>query len=217
MKKSQTQQNKACPNHYAKHCGRGFTLVEVLVAISIFTLSILGLLSVLTSGVAETSTIKQKIIASYLAQEGIEYIRSMRDTYMLYDTTSADNGWTSFKNKFASCAETGRGCYFDEENYGNIGVDLYGNTNNTVTQIPVTQCQSTGPTGCQELLYMSSTGRYGITLSPGIPSGYRRKITLTPAANNPNNEVRITSTVFWKKGSGDQSVTFSENLFKWVQ
>jgi hypothetical protein len=31
------------------------------------------------------------------------------------------------------------------------------------------------------------------------------------------DEVRILSTVSWTQGSGSYSVTFSENLFNWVE
>ncbi|MBI3306082.1 prepilin-type N-terminal cleavage/methylation domain-containing protein [Candidatus Nomurabacteria bacterium] len=73
----------------------GFTLVETLVAVSIFSVSILGLLSVLADGVADSSYAKQKLIAAYLAQEGIEYVRNMRDTSVLY---SGGGNWNSFRN-----------------------------------------------------------------------------------------------------------------------
>src|SRR3990167_10563893 len=79
---------------------RGFTLVETLVAISIFTVSILGLLSVLSGGISDTSYAKKKIIASYLAQEGIEYIRNMRDNYVLYPSNGT---WNNFKAKLSPC------------------------------------------------------------------------------------------------------------------
>ncbi len=75
--------------------GGGFTLVETLVAVSIFSLSILGLMSILASGVSNTNYAKQKMTASYLAQEGIEHARNIRDTHVLYDASS---GWDNFKN-----------------------------------------------------------------------------------------------------------------------
>lgn len=77
--------------------GGGFTLVETLVAISIFTMSILGLMSILASNISNTTYVKQKIAAEYLAQEGIEYVRNLRDTAVLYDSTSGQNGWDAFK------------------------------------------------------------------------------------------------------------------------
>ncbi|MDD5721147.1 MAG: hypothetical protein PHT16_01715 [Candidatus Pacebacteria bacterium] len=74
----------------------GFTLVETLVSISIFTMSILGLMSILASGISDVNYAKQKMTAEYLAQEGIEYVRNMRDTDVLYDTDGAQVGWNKF-------------------------------------------------------------------------------------------------------------------------
>jgi len=74
---------------------RGFTLVETLVAISIFTVSVISLMFVLSNGITGTKFANNKIIAGYLAQEGIEYVRNMRDTYAL----SGDK----FNSKLESC------------------------------------------------------------------------------------------------------------------
>ncbi|OGI63318.1 hypothetical protein A2818_01225 [Candidatus Nomurabacteria bacterium RIFCSPHIGHO2_01_FULL_40_12] len=76
----------------------GFTLVETLVAISIFTVSLIGLMSVLASGIAATNYAKQKMVASYLAQEGIEYARNIRDTFVLYDVSGSQSGWNRFRD-----------------------------------------------------------------------------------------------------------------------
>ena len=75
----------------------GFTLVETLVAISIFTMSILGLMSVLASGISNINYATNKMAASYLAQEGIEYVRNIRDTDSLY-TSITGKTWDTFKN-----------------------------------------------------------------------------------------------------------------------
>ena len=76
----------------------GFTLVETLVAISIFSVSIVGLMSVLGSGISNTNYAKQKITAYYLAQEGIEYVRNMRDTEVLYGNGTINARWNRFRN-----------------------------------------------------------------------------------------------------------------------
>jgi prepilin-type N-terminal cleavage/methylation domain-containing protein len=132
---------------------RGFTLVETLVAISIFTLSILGLMSILTSGVADTSYAKQKITASYLAQEGIEHARNIRDTHVLYEGNS---GWAHFK------------------------------TDPKVTDYD----------------------------SPSEYSNFHRTVTLTKINDE---ESMVSSRVSWTQGSGNYSITFSEELFDWVE
>src|SRR3989338_963368 len=58
----------------------GVTLVEGLVAVSIFPLSVLAMLVSLGQGLSNIDYAKKKLIAEYLAQEGIEYVRNLRDT-----------------------------------------------------------------------------------------------------------------------------------------
>jgi Tfp pilus assembly protein PilV len=80
----------------------GFTLVETLIALLIFTMSMLALMSVLGSGISDTGYAKQKMAAGYLAQEGIECVRNMRDTSVLYNAGGAQDGWNEFKDVFSS-------------------------------------------------------------------------------------------------------------------
>ncbi len=147
MKKKETKQI----NKFSS----GFTLVETLVAISIFVMSILALMSVLSSGIADTGYAKKKMVATYLAQEGIEYVRNQRDTAVLY-SGDAQSSWNSF-----------------------------------------------------------------ISSPPPVPpspfdSSFTRQISMTPIGSN-SDEVRITSTVTWTQGSGNYSVSFSEDLFNWIE
>lgn len=58
---------------------QGFTLVETLVAIFILTLSITGPLFIAQQSFTSATTARDRTTASFLAQEGIEYIRSVRD------------------------------------------------------------------------------------------------------------------------------------------
>jgi Tfp pilus assembly protein PilV len=80
----------------------GFTLLETLVGLLIFSASILALMSVIGSGVASTQYAKQKIVAGYLAQEGIEYVRNQRDKYMLFNVGGSQAGWDQFKTVIVS-------------------------------------------------------------------------------------------------------------------
>lgn len=136
---------------------KGFTLVETLVAISIFTMSILGLLIVLSNGISDIGYAKKKLAASYLAQEGIEYVRNERDNAVLYNATSPQAGWDSFK------------------------------TPRTIS-------------------YPVSGSDF---------SGFTRSVTV--GAVTGGNEVKVTSTVTWTQGSGSFNVTFTEELYNWVE
>ena len=51
-----------------KQKNRAFTLVETLIALSIFSVSIIAMMSILGGGIANTNYAKNKMTASYLAQ-----------------------------------------------------------------------------------------------------------------------------------------------------
>jgi type II secretory pathway pseudopilin PulG len=183
----------------------GFTLVETLVAVSIFTVSILSLLVVLSSGISNTGYAKKKMAAAYLAQESIEYIRNMRDTYVLYSGNS-QTGWNNFNTKLTSASCDGvNGCYFDNRNVS------FADSTLPMTDLLFSACSSAACSGAS-LLYDASTGTYGYV--SGIDSGFVRKIRITQVSAN---ETKVFSTVSWVQGSGTYTINFSESLFNWVE
>ncbi len=192
MKKFFKQKNRGftrTPKFGVTPKGGGFTLIETLVAISIFTVSILGLLAVLSQGISDTGYAKKKIIAEYLAQEGIEYIRNMRDTYVLY---TIPGGWTAFKADIAPCGLPDK-CGFD----------------NTLLSPDVFVCANQE----EQCKLFEDNGNYN-TNSLGDDSGFVRTIYTDPIGQDG---IKIFSTVSWTQGSGERSITFSENLFNWAE
>jgi prepilin-type N-terminal cleavage/methylation domain-containing protein len=180
----------------------GFTLVETLVAVSIFSTTLVAVLVLLGQGIADTNYAKRKITAEYLAQEGIEYIRNIRDTYLLSDGAS---GWTNFNNKLRAGTGAGcnsaAGCYFDP-----------GSTFSLMSEISMSHCTGNNDT-CPQLTYNATTGEYSYDVS-GVSSGFTRKIQSDEVTGN---ETAISSTVYWMDGSNEYSVSFTESLFNWVK
>lgn len=62
---------------------RGFTLIETIVAISLLTAGVVGSFSLMQKVTSFASISSSRFIASYLAQEGIEIVRNIRDTNYL--------------------------------------------------------------------------------------------------------------------------------------
>lgn len=73
-----------------KNTSHGFTLIETMVAVSILALSVAGPLFVASRVLVATEISRDQLTASYLAQEGIEFVRAARDNAYLaiYNSTS---------------------------------------------------------------------------------------------------------------------------------
>ncbi len=186
---------------FFKQKNKGFTLVETLIAISIFSTSLVVLMSVLGSGINNTTYAKNKMEASYLAQEGIEYIRNMRDSYVLYEDPSVswDNFIGALSASTSSCNTT-TGC--------GININISDARDYSDYQNLIFSCSILNR--CK--LYLNN-GNYNINQT-GIDSGFTRVISMTEMSSD---EIKITSEVKWAQGSGTYNIILSENLFNWIE
>lgn len=62
---------------------RGFTLLEALVAVSILMVAVTAPITIAQKGLSSAVYTKNQMIASYLAQDAIEYIKNKRDNNVL--------------------------------------------------------------------------------------------------------------------------------------
>ena len=58
---------------------KGFTLLEVVIAVALISIGLISIYSLVNSLSSTASTLKGKLIASQLAQEGVEVVRNIRD------------------------------------------------------------------------------------------------------------------------------------------
>ena len=63
----------------------GFTLIEITVVIFIITMGLMGILALATQSIKVSNFNKNNLIASQLAQEGLELVRNRRDNNWLVD------------------------------------------------------------------------------------------------------------------------------------
>jgi len=64
--------------------GKGFTLIETLVAISVLLVSLAGPLSIAMQSLNSAYYARDQVTAFYLAQEAVEYVRAVRDQNYLF-------------------------------------------------------------------------------------------------------------------------------------
>lgn len=211
------------PRHYTQ---QGITLIESIVSISILAVAITGPMLLASHSIKASGAARNQLIATHLAEEGLEIVRNMRDNKSAEDnsnrnaTDDADgdglkNGEEWLQGIFDKCrAEPG--CVIDLTSHASGNV-----WNHEETSGAVVRCQS----GCaaQSVVYQNpNTGLYRQSIvSPGapwIPTSFRRTIQLTgvddPLA--PKQEVRVTSTVtFPGYGGVTRTISVTQSIFNW--
>lgn len=113
---------------------QGFTLVETLVAIFVLTLSITGPLFIAQQSFSSANTARDRTTAAFLAQEAIEYVRSVRD----HNYLSNESNWL---NDLGPCV-SGQ-CTVD------TSVSTYPSISSCGSACPVLRQTSTGLFGYQ--------------------------------------------------------------------
>ncbi|MCR4333975.1 MAG: type II secretion system GspH family protein [Patescibacteria group bacterium] len=184
----------------------GFTLVETMIAVTIVTLAVSGPLFSASRAIVAAQTARTQLTASYLAQEGIEYVRRMRDNeylaaYRAGDTDISSTAWVNFLNNPSSDASSIFGCRAPKV----CTLDpAPGNAS------PVASCPGNS---CSAPLYILSSGIYsqqnaqGSTITPFVRS--------IQAVDVSANDEQIISTVSWSYHGIPYSVTVTDHLTPW--
>ncbi len=102
----------------------GFTLIEALVAITILLLAIAGPMTIASQGLKLSTDAREQMTAFYIAQEGVELVRAIRDTNALESYQGpAAHDWV--ENIPAACTGAGSGnnlgCGIDVESVSSSG------------------------------------------------------------------------------------------------
>lgn len=90
---------------------KGFTLIELVIAIFILAVAIIGVYNAFSTVVVLTTGASSRFTAAYLAQEGIEIVRNMRDNNWLkmgeYPETTWTDGLLGWENGCEADYKTG--------------------------------------------------------------------------------------------------------------
>jgi prepilin-type N-terminal cleavage/methylation domain-containing protein len=170
----------------------GFSLIETMAAVLIIVIGLVGVLSLVAQNIKAQSVNKNGLIASQLAQEGLEMIRWKRDR-----TLASGNSWEIFKNRFIN------GGSFD----GSFIIDYFGNIKLSVDTIDESDAK---------LDINNATGFYchysiDSTNCPSNPSIFSRLIEIT----NNDDYLDVKCTVQWKERGEPKQYVASTLLYDW--
>ncbi|MFH1714139.1 MAG: prepilin-type N-terminal cleavage/methylation domain-containing protein [Candidatus Nealsonbacteria bacterium] len=73
---------------------KGFTIIEVIIAVFVITVGVGAAVILISQTIGLVNTTSSKLIASYLAQEGIEIVRNIRDGNFLILASEPATIWT---------------------------------------------------------------------------------------------------------------------------
>lgn len=171
---------------------KGFTIIELIVAIFLITTGIVGISFLVTHTISSIPYLKNKLIALYLAQEGIEIIRNIRDTNWIEgDPWDAD---------LACCGTLPCDCEADYTTHSLT--DTY---DGDFLYIDIDDIDGDGVTNVYK--YIDTPG------PNDIQTKFKRKITI---GGGPIEEsMNIKAEVFWEEKGKQYKVEVQENLYNW--
>lgn len=197
----------------------GFTLVETLVAIAVLLAVIVGPITLIAHGLFSASFSRNHLIASNLAQEGIELIRAVRDNNILCASLGATpldtTGWNNNPNgpppKLLD--------YYEIESFDVFVLTCGGFS--IQTPRPIRRNAST----CNTPIRINSNSIY--TYTSGTPTGFTRCVrvcsppnaapcsTVADADIPVNDQMEVISTVSWIERGAPRNITLRDRLYRW--
>lgn len=178
---------------------QGFTLVEVLIAISILSISILATFTAVSHSMRATNFTEDQIIAFHLADEALEFVRNKRDNNAIRHINALATGgsvlWldTIPQSGGLPCPAS-VACYVDVP---------YGTT--------LSLCSS-GHASCPVLLYNSTNGLY--SYNSGTATQYKRSVSMTLINAT---ELSVTVRVSWVAQGISKDYTQTLVIRDWAQ
>jgi len=179
----------------------GFTLVETLIAIGIFSLAIAGIFTSVKSGLQSSSLSKDRIVAEYLVQDAIEQIKNIRDENNIRTFKGTATNWL-----YGMLSNSSEPCYFGKKCY----IDSYIRSTNPGAA-SVFQCTIGVSLDCPSIQQHSS-GLFGYGIGVVMnPTKYRRTMQFQNVVSD--REVVITVTIDWTERGVDKSYQITQSIF----
>lgn len=172
----------------------GFTIVELIIAIFILGFAVVGVYNAFSVAVVLTTGVSDRFTAAYLAQEGIEIVRNVRD-----------NNWLNNRSWMTGLYGGGVDCTLGcEVDYTTMGTAIS----------PLTMWAGSG-----RYLYLKTAGFYSYDITNATLTKFRRKVTIT---SKPLGVINVSVKVFWTEKANilnttieERNIEVEEDLYNW--
>lgn len=173
----------------------GFTIIEMVISIFILSIGIIAIFASFSVMLILSSESEDRLIATYLAQEGLEIIRNIRDNNWLLSESNPSATW----NDGLSACESAAGCEVDRKTTGSGESPVY---------------------PWQDRFLKRNADDLFFEYDSGVETKFKRKIeidtTLAPYI------LKVKAQVFWKKrpslidlAGGLGTVEVEDILYNW--
>lgn len=168
---------------------RAFTLVESMVAVTILTLAVAGPLFTAGRAIVAAQTARDQLTASYLAQEGVEYVRALRDdAYLEKYPENTDDAWDNFLDGPIKNCRAPKICTLDRRQSEGDGQRL----------------RPCGNEVCTETFSLLEDGTV-----------FKRTVQVIDVPPDGDVDVRVVSSVSWSFHGISRSVSTATHLTPW--
>jgi len=161
--------------------------METIVSLSIFSIGILGVFNVVGSVISAMNNTSNRLTASYLAQEGMETVRNIRDSNFLKINMGEVLNWDEgIDNCFADL-----GCEAEYSSYSLVSFN-------------------------DRFLGINSDGFFEYGLDPDRNSIFKRRIMVSPEIDEELKDFRrVVVTVWWEERGTIYNIEAEENIYNW--
>ncbi len=173
---------------------RGFTILEVMFAIFVILVGVLGAYTVIQKVISYTYQSSLRFTSAYLAQEGVEIVRNIRDANWVqgevWNNDLTGVGTENWEADYTTSSFKGSG----------VGEDC--------SDFPHYNCNSFVSTDYLKIFH-DFYCYHGSYKTP-----FTRKITITPNGER----LTVSVSVWWNyKGNNKGPITVQEVLYRWYQ
>lgn len=172
------------------------------MAISILLTVVSSIMLLVNQSIESETRLSNRLVASYLASDVVEYIRYQRDSQWLSSTSNSFDDWIN-NSKLTNCNKSTNGDY--------CKVDT------RVSNESINACNSI--TSCDPLQYSSTTKRFGYNMGEDL-SKFTRVLQVQQIndldSDGDEEEVVIKVVVQWRDQSGNVTdLVLTDTLTAW--